>query len=173
MNFFIMPCEILVFGDTHAQLFTDIPPILIKAISKADWVIHVGDFTSEKVLNRIIELKSSNFFGVHGNSDPLSIRKKLPSKKIICINNIKIGLTHPVIGGSSSLTEKIVLTEFKDKNLDVIIYGHTHESKIEKKGNKVIINPGKGYLEENTFGPRLTYVILNLDDGINAEIRKI
>ena len=94
-----MPCEILVFGDTHAQIFDDIPKILIKAIRKADWVIHVGDFTSEKVLNRIIDMKSSHFYGVHGNSDPLSIRKKLPSKNIISINNIKIGFTHPVIGG--------------------------------------------------------------------------
>ena len=168
-----MPCEILVFGDTHAQNFNDLPKILIKAINKADWIIHVGDFTSEKVLNRIIELKSSHFYGVYGNSDPLSIRKKLPSKIVICINNIKIGFTHPVIGGSSSLTEKRVLTEFKDKILDVIIYGHTHESKIETKANKVIINPGKGYLGENTFGPHPTYVILTLDDEINAEIRKI
>ncbi len=168
-----MPCEILVFGDTHAKTFKNIPKILIKAINKADWVIHVGDFTSEKVLNRIIELKSSHFYGVHGNSDPLSIRKKLPSKNVICINNIKIGFTHPVIGGSSSLTEKRALREFKDKNLDIIIYGHTHESKIEKKANKVILNPGKGYIEENTFGPHPTYILLTIDDEINAEIRKI
>ena len=58
---FILPSEILVLGDTHAQNFNEIPKILIKAINKADWVIHVGDFTSEKVLNRIIELKSSHF----------------------------------------------------------------------------------------------------------------
>jgi len=168
-----MTCEILVFGDTHAQTFKKIPKILIKAINKADWVIHVGDFTSEKVLNRIIELKRSHFYGVCGNSDPIMIWNKLPSKNVISINNIKIGITHPVAGGSSSLTEKRVLTEFKDVNLDVIIYGHTHESKIEKKANKVILNPGKGYIEENTFGPHPTYIILTLDDEINAEIRKI
>ena len=168
-----MPSEILVFGDTHAQNFNDLPKILIKAINKADWVIHVGDFTSIKVLDKITELKSPHFFGVYGNSDPMRIRKKLPSKNVININSTKIGFTHPVIGGSSNLTEKRVLTEFKDVNLDVIIYGHTHESKIEKRAEKVIINPGKGYLEENTFGPHPTYVILTLDDGINAEIRKI
>ena len=163
----------MVFGDTHAQNFNEIPKVLVEAIKKADWVIHVGDFTSEKVLNRIIDLKGSHFYGVHGNSDPLSIRNKLPSKNVISINNIKIGITHPVIGGSSTLTENRVLTEFKDVNLDVIIYGHTHEAKIEKKAKNMIVNPGKGYLEENTFGPHPTYVILSLDDGLNVEIRKI
>ncbi len=168
-----MPCEILVFGDTHAQDFNEIPSILTRDIKRADWVIHVGDFTSEKVLNRIFELKSSHFYGVCGNSDPIMIWNKLPMKNVFSINNIKIGITHPVAGGSSSSTEKKVLTEFKDVKLDLIIYGHTHEAKIEKKANKIILNPGKGYLEDNTFGPHPTYIMLTLGDEINAEIRKI
>jgi putative phosphoesterase len=168
-----MDCKILVLGDTHARRMTELPLILIKTIEKVDWVIHVGDFTSEQVLNKLIELKNSNFYGVYGNSDPMSIRKRLPSKNIVHINNVKIGFTHPVIGGSSSLTEKRVLAEFKDINVDVIIYGHTHEAKIKKLANKLIINPGKGYLEENTFGPRSSYAILTLNNGIKAEIKKI
>lgn len=146
---------------------------MLDEIKEADWVIHVGDYINIDVLNGLINLKGGYFIGVYGNADPSYIREKIPSKEITTILDKRIGITHPSFGGSSVNTEKKVLNEFKDDIVDVIIYGHTHEPKIEYKGNVLLVNPGKGYLEKNYFGPPTTMVILKINGDIHGEIKQI
>ena len=126
-----MPNKVLIVGDTHTSSFESLPKKMLQLIREADWVIHVGDYTSIDVLSGFIKKKGPRFRGVYGNSDPLQIRKKLLEKDIIEISNKKIGITHPASGGSSRNTKTKVQAEFKNDDLDAIIYGHTHESNIE------------------------------------------
>ena len=128
-----MTVKIAILGDTHITYFKDLPKQMLNEIKKADWVFHTGDYINIDVLNGLIELKGENFKGVYGNADPSYIREKVPSKVIINILDKRIGLTHPAYGGSSMNTEKQVLNDFKDEIVDIIIFGHTHEPKIQNK----------------------------------------
>lgn len=168
-----MPVRIIVIGDTHISDFNELPPEMLKAILSADLVLHVGDFTSKNILDELIKLKGSQFVGVYGNADPLSIRNQVLEKEIIEVNGKKIGITHPAVGGTYENTKKKVLRKFKDDNVDAIIYGHTHDPLIEEFNGIILVNPGKGYLEKEYFGAPTSFAILSLDNKIHAEIINI
>ncbi|MHA1256540.1 MAG: YfcE family phosphodiesterase [Promethearchaeota archaeon] len=168
-----MPVRIIVIGDTHISDFNELPPEMLKAILNADMVLHVGDYTSKSILDGLIKLKGSQFVGVYGNADPLSIRNQVFEKEIIEVNGKKIGITHPAVGGTYENTKKKVLRIFKDDNVDAIIYGHTHDPGIEKFNGIMLVNPGKGYSEKEYFGAPTSYAILTVDDKIHAEIINI
>jgi len=168
-----MLVRIVVIGDTHILDFNELPQKMLNAILSADWVIHVGDYTSKEVLNGFIKLKGSQFVGVYGNADPLSIRNQVLEKEIIELNGKKIGITHPAVGGTSENIKKKILRKFKDDDVDAIIYGHTHDPIIKKFNGIMLVNPGKGYLEKEYFGPPTSFAILTLDDKIHVEIINI
>jgi putative phosphoesterase len=168
-----MMIKVSIIGDTHLKAFEELPNGILREITNSDWVIHVGDYTFVDVLNGLINLKGNKFIGVYGNADPQSIRDKVQSKEIIEISGKKIGITHPESGGSSGITESKVLTIFKNENVDVIIYGHTHTPQIIYKNNLLLINPGKGYLESIYYGSPTTMVILEIKDEIHGKIKEI
>ena len=80
----------------------------------------------------------------------------------------------PANGGPEENLETKVFSDFEKEELDVLIYGHTHESKITHKKNLLLINPGKGYLETNFFGPPTTVVILRIhNDKVQGTIKVV
>ena len=165
-----MPVRIVIVGDTHARDFKELPREMIDVIQEADQVIHVGDYVSKNVLDGFISLKGQAFEGVCGNADPQAIREIVPSKKIIEISGIRIGITHPVIGGPSEKSKKRALALFKEDSVDIIIYGHTHDSEINNVGHILVINPGKGYIEYNSFGPPTSIALLTIGEEIKVDI---
>jgi putative phosphoesterase len=168
-----MSDKVLVVGDTHSVSFESLPKMMLQLIREVDWVIHVGDYTSVDVLSGFIRKKGPRFRGVYGNADPLQVRNRLMEKDIIEISNKKIGIIHPASGGSSRDTKKKVQAEFKNDDLDAIIYGHTHESNIEIVDGILLINPGKGYLEKSYFGPPPSLAILRIGKRITGNIELI
>lgn len=168
-----MPVKIIIVGDTHARVFKDLPNEMIDEIQKADRVIHVGDYASKDVLDGFIAIKGQAFEGVYGNADPQAIRNEVPAKKIIEISGKRIGITHPAIGGPSEMSKKRVLATFKKDNVDIIVYGHTHDSEIDRMEDLLIINPGKGYIEDNSFGPTTSMVLLTIGEEVEVDILEL
>ncbi|MFW9878839.1 MAG: metallophosphoesterase family protein [Candidatus Thorarchaeota archaeon] len=168
-----MAIKITILGDTHIRTFKELPREIIKELEESDWIIHVGDFISLDVLEGLMKLKGDRFKGVYGNADPKSIHNKIQPTEIFEISGKKIGITHPATGGPIEIIKSKVLDIFKNENLDIIIYGHTHEPEIMYQENILIINPGKGYLETEYFGPSTTIVILTLNQEINYKIKEI
>lgn len=161
-----MVISIAVIGDTHALKFNQIPLGLLEVAEGADWLIHVGDYTRLNVLEGFFEMKGSKFIGVCGNADPLDITRRLKKIETITIQGKKIGITHPYRGGPDLITKQIVLSLFKDKKWDILIYGHTHEVSVEKIKNKTLINPGKCYLNHSSA----SLVLLTLDGKLSIEL---
>ncbi|MFX1339066.1 MAG: YfcE family phosphodiesterase [Promethearchaeota archaeon] len=168
-----MAIKILIIGDTHISNFQDLPEKMLQLIQEADWVIHVGDYTSLNVLSGLMKIKGPRFKGVYGNADPLKIRERISAKEILEISHKRIGITHPSTGGTYENTKKKVIMEFKDDEVDAIIYGHTHDALIEHINGILLVNPGKGYLEKNYFGPPTSVAILNIERRITGKIEII
>lgn len=167
-----MNTKILVIGDTHVRSYDQLPSELKKWIARTEWLIHVGDYISEQLLLTLQEIKGSKFKGVYGNADPNSIREMLPNVSIIEINGKRIGLSHPASGGTEKVTKNKVLSQFTDQNVDVIVYGHTHEAKIEILDKVIMINPGKAYIEASSYTPEASYAVLIIGRSIKARFKK-
>jgi len=161
-----MVISIAIIGDTHALKFDQIPLELLEVVNQADWLIHVGDYTRLDVLDGFFKIKGSKFIGVCGNADPLDITGKLKKIETVTLDGKKIGITHPYRGGPDHFTKQIVLSLFKHKKWDILVYGHTHEVSVEKIKSKVLINPGKGYLNHSSA----SLVLLTLDSALSIEL---
>jgi putative phosphoesterase len=168
-----MTVKVAILGDTHIRRFKDLPRDMMEEIEDSDWVIHVGDYVALDVLDGLIRLKGDSFKGVYGNADPKYIIDKVPSSEIFKISGKKIGITHPASGGSIEIIKSKVMNLFKNKDVDIIVYGHTHEPEIKYEEKILLINPGKGYLETEYFGTSTTIVILILNQKINYKIKEI
>jgi len=167
-----MPTRVIIIGDTHLSVFKNLPERILQYVKEADWVIHVGDFTSKSIVEGFIKLKADYFEGVYGNSDPLAIRKLLPPKNVIELSGIRIGIIHPGYGGKETFLKKRILKEFRDYNVNVIAYGHTHEANIQWIGKILLVNPGRGYIDEFSYTPA-TIALITIDKQIKAEIKEI
>ncbi|MBY9012816.1 MAG: YfcE family phosphodiesterase [Candidatus Lokiarchaeota archaeon] len=168
-----MKTKVLIIGDTHISSFKDLPKKSLQYIKESDWVIHVGDYTSKNIFEGFNQLKANYFKGVYGNSDPLAIRKLLPPKIVIEISGISIGIIHPESGGSETFLEKRIIKEFRAHHVDVIAYGHSHEAKIQWVDKTLLVNPGRGYIDEFSYNPPASIAIITIDKEIKAEIKEI
>ena len=168
-----MKNNILILGDTHISRFKDLPKKLVELIHNANWVIHTGDYTSRSVVESFIQAKKENFIGVYGNADPLNVREILPPKTILTISGIQIGIIHPYFGGSETLLMRKIRKEFRGFNVNIVIFGHTHDPMIQYHNQVLFINPGKGYLDKNSTNPSASVVIITIDKEIFAKIKNI
>lgn len=146
--------KIGIIADTHDNL-----PAIDKAVKrlneeKVDLVLHAGDYIAPFSILHFKPLKAK-LIGIFGNNDGdyqfLKKRFKEINAEIhgkfaeIVVDGVKIAMVH---GDDMELLESLIGTE----SYDVIVHGHTHEAKIYRKGNTLVINPGEvfGYLSNKS-----------------------
>src|SRR5690554_3009830 len=119
--------KVLIISDTHMPKFGKIVPnILLKYIKKVDLIIHAGDFQKYDIYKEFKKYKE--IIAVYGNNDDKRLKQELKQKEILNIDNIKIGIYHGhgvLSKGKNSL--KRAMIEFKDEELDIVIFGHSHQ----------------------------------------------
>jgi len=151
-----------IIADTHDRL-----PFIDRAVQqlnekKVNIVLHAGDYIAPFVVSHFEPLKA-RMIGVFGNNDAELnlLRKKFDEIGVqirgrfadIKVNDLRIALLH---GEEEDLLKSIINTNY----YNVVIHGHTHQAKICREGNTLVINPGEvcGYLSE-----RATIAILNAE----------
>jgi putative phosphoesterase len=103
-------------------------------------VLHAGDYVSPFVLKEVLKCPG-DFVGVFGNND----RDK------VLLSKVSAGRIHP---GPYELRlpdhrililhEPYVLEAIAASGLyDLVIFGHTHEAVVERKGRTLVVNPGE------------------------------
>ncbi len=137
--------KIGVLADTHMYSFGDIPRKIIDSFSTVDLIIHAGDFITIEVLNGLKQLGEVR--AVQGNMDSAEIRSMLPVKEVIEAGNKRIGITHG--SGSPWRIEHKVRRIFDQEQVDVIVYGHSHQPQNKVTEGILFFNPGKA---TNSFG---------------------
>ncbi len=157
--------RILVFADTHMKDWAGLPPAIAREVTEADWVVHCGDFTGPALLEEL-EHRSRKLAAVYGNTDGTAIRHHLPDRLLLDIAGRKVAVIHPSWGGPPWGLEKEILKVFPQ--VDIILYGHTHEPEKLWRDHTLLLNPGQGYA---TVGYPATYALLSIDDsGVEAKI---
>lgn len=149
--------RIAVLADTHVNRLEHLPKKIIDALSTVDLIIHAGDFTDVQLLKELRQLKEVK--AVQGNMDSTELKTMLPVKEIVEIENKRIGITHG--SGSPYGLEERVRKVFESDRVDIIIYGHSHQSQNKVIDNILLFNPGNA---ADSFG------ILTIDGGAKGEI---
>lgn len=146
--------NILVIADSHDNI-----PNIKKALEKAknynfEAIIHAGDLVDPSMLDILTEVNVPIYYAI-GNEEEamedeiftlcthLGIKASLTILEFQ-IDGKKIAVTH-----YPKIAEKL----WKSGKYDVVIYGHTHFSKIQYKGTSLLLNPGNiaGFREEAKF----------------------
>jgi len=154
-----------VLSDTHSLL---LPKKLLEGLKGVDLIIHAGDLCDAgiiKTLKTIAPVKA-----VQGNMDEESLKKKLPLKEMFEAEGVKVGVYHGHGGGRNALAN--VQEQFKDDDVDLVIFGHSHQPFNEKIGKTVYFNPGSP--NDAVRAPYFSYGRIELAAGrIKPSIIKI
>ncbi|BBE32021.1 hypothetical protein OSSY52_21620 [Tepiditoga spiralis] len=150
--------KILVLSDLHIPTRCKFEKLLTLNMNEYSHIIVTGDITDE---DTYFYLNSQNaiLHAVYGNMDDYYLKSILPEKKIIKINDKKIGIIHGHQTGRG-YTEGLIN---KFENLDLMIYGHSHVKDLRKIGKTLVLNPG-------AFCDR-KYAEIIINDKINIKMK--
>ena len=151
-----------VVSDTHNNIKSVKAIIDIFNKEEVDYVIHTGDISKASTLQMFSNL-NCKFLGVFGNNDRNEIGLEEVCEEfnfnfqeppfLVNIFNKKIVIFHEPDSIEKYLEE--------NKDIDIVLFGHTHRYEKRIKDNVVLFNPGDsaGFFEgKNALG------IINLKD---------
>lgn len=145
--------KIIVMSDTHGNT-----KIIDKILSENqyDYAIHAGDYTcDEKFINSRFD------FVVRGNNDFDNNKDEL----FFQISGFNFYLQHGHLIGSYFQLDnyEYMKNVLKQKNVDILIHGHTHISKIFEYDQGIVINPGSTTFPRG--GSLKSYAIIIINDS--------
>ncbi len=159
--------KIGILSDTHVASIDELPREIADVLTGMDMVLHAGDFTERPLLDELRRMR--NFTGVYGNLDSFDVKKQLHATETVEAGGFRIGLNHPAEGGAPLNLEDRLRPKFKD--VQAIVFGHSHQPMNETKGGVLFFNPGSATgaapAKKKTFG------ILHVGKDIVGEIVKL
>ena len=149
-----MPVKVGVLSDTHDILGKDV----IDALSGCSYILHAGDVTSERILDRLRPL--GRLYLVRGNNDYGRWAEGLHRKLKFQIEGVSFVMVHEQFRLGRDASEA-----------DIAIFGHTHTYSCARQKGLIRRTPGSGS-EPRCLQPR-SIAILTIDGGHVTDIRKI
>lgn len=132
------PQQLALVGDTHLPRGRRrLPDACIERLRAADLVIHTGDFSTAAAYEEIAGI-AQELVAVHGNVDDAELRRRLPRRRLIEVDGVRIGLIHDAgpAGGRLARMQR----EFPDA--DAVVFGHSHLPLHQGDAAFQIFNPG-------------------------------
>jgi hypothetical protein len=148
-------------ADTHrpSRLPVFLPSELLRGLAGCDLILHLGDFNSLPVLERLREL--GPVLGVYGNNDDAELIALLPRERYLQIGAWKLGMLHGHEG--PGVAREVALREMKDR-VDCVVYGHSHWPDNTRREGLLMVNPGSP--TQRRRAPARTFAIMTVDDEI-------
>lgn len=143
--------KVLIISDLHGYLniFLD-----LMNLEQPDLVLIAGDHQLEEQY-----LNEFKIVYVAGNNDNLG------DEKVVCyLNDLKVGMTHGHKQYNMFHWHAKLEEYFKEDDVDLIIYGHSHKECVDKEKRPWIVNPGSIALPRNRKLVR-TYVLLEFNQS--------
>ena len=145
--------KVIVVSDTHRK---NENYFRVLELHQPDLIIHCGDIEgSEYVLE---SAASCPVKMVTGNNDFFS---SLPNELELSVEKYRVWVTH----GNTycvSVSTEYLFREAQARNIDVVLYGHTHKPSIIKEQGIYLVNPGSlSYPRQD--GRKPSYCIMETD----------
>lgn len=158
------PVTVAVISDTHVDHLAELPSRLLEVLTKADMIVHLGDYTTPELLHELRQF--GNFHGIIGNHDSLISRRELKVMEVIELEGKRLGLIHGLflpIGRPKRMT-----AWFRKQKIDVLLCGHSHLINNRRINGVLLFNPGT---VTGQFPATLSsFGLLTIDGTIKSEI---
>ena len=148
--------KILIVSDTHGK-HNNLDEIL-DLEEPIDMFIHCGDVEGAEIyLDAVMDCEKHM---VRGNNDFFS---DLPREEEFEIGPYKVFLTHGH-NYNVSLDPGYITDEGRDRDVDIVMFGHTHKPYLDIQEDITVLNPGSvSYPRQE--GRRPGYMILEMDEN--------
>jgi uncharacterized protein len=144
-----------VLADTHGHLTAG----ALAALRGVDLILHAGDIGGADIIAELTQV--APVLAVHGNSDAgTALARQHPATRGIERDGVRIFLTH--IGGRPADLVRTLPSE-PERRPQVVIFGHTHISLLERLNGVLFLNPGAA--GRPRFGGGLSVAILTVEAG--------
>ncbi len=121
------PITLGVISDTHGLL----RPEVVEALRGSRRILHAGDIGAPEILEALAKIAPVT--AVRGNVDTASWARALPVTEVVEAGGVLIYMLHD----RGQLDLKPEAAGFR-----VVVYGHSHQPKIEEKNGALYFNPG-------------------------------
>ena len=155
-----------IVSDTHFPRFgRALPRALERGLRRAGVarVLHLGDMTDLLAVPLFEAI--APFDAVAGNNDGEAIRERFGRRKIVRVEDVRIGMVHG--DGRRGTTKSRAVAAFEQDEADVILFGHSHRPLVAREGRLLIANPGSP--TDKRMNPLYSYAILTVD-GSSARV---
>ena len=134
------PAVIGVLGDTHllrGDARTRLAPVLdLFRRARVDLILHTGDTGALSLLTVLEEI--APVAAVRGNADPVETLDALPDRVVITAGRRRILLMHGHVGKTALASARQAASD----EIDLLVFGHSHQPLIERAGSTILFNPG-------------------------------
>src|SRR5579863_4481213 len=117
--------EIGLISDTHGLLRAE----AVSALEGCELIVHAGDVGPPAILDELSTI--APVYAVRGNTDIASAG--LPPVRCVEAQGLKIEVIHDL---------KDLEADPSARGVAVVVSGHTHVPKIERRGGVLFVNPG-------------------------------
>ena len=136
------PRCIFVLADTHNRL----PQALSEMAKSADEIWHLGDVCAESILDEVRAI-GPRVTVVRGN----------------CDSNLDWPLVVDLVRGGLKLRLQHIPPDHSPDDVDVVLHGHTHVPRHERRGKVLFLNPGCVTRANQGAPPSVAW--LEIEDG--------
>jgi uncharacterized protein len=147
--------RILLVSDTHGLLRPELERLL-----QQDWrlIVHAGDIGERTLLERLA--RNVEVLAVRGNNDRGAWAERLPLQARVEVEGLGLHLVHDIAA----------LDPAPLRAGDVVVSGHSHQPRIERRDGLLFVNPGSA--GRRRFRLPVTVAELQVGDG-HAEAQVI
>lgn len=121
-----------IISDTHGTL----PPGVAAAFDGVERIVHAGDIGSQRVLDELEAI--APVVAVRGNMDTGELEWRLQDSAVVRIDGCRIFVCHKI---------EHAMRNGVAPEVDVVVTGHTHRARVERRGDVLFVNPGPGGAE--------------------------
>jgi putative phosphoesterase len=140
--------DIGIISDTHGSL----SPKALSALSRADVIVHAGDFDTPEVLSALEKL--CPVIAVRGNMDHGSWATSLPTADMVELGGITLYIRHNL---------NALDLDPNSADVKVVISGHTHQAAAVRSNGILFLNPGSP--TSPRYGTDASVAMLQVDQG--------
>ncbi len=147
-----------LISDTHGLL----RPSVFERFEGVLRILHAGDIGSDDILTELEAIAPVT--AVYGNTDGWALRRRLPEVAQVEEAGRRIVVVH---GHNPGAPTPVKLARAHPK-ADIVVYGHTHQARVERVGRTLVVNPGAAGPGRFRLKPSVGILTLGEDEGVEV-----